>query len=173
MDSHSSRIPSGAAALILAGAITLALSACGGSPASGATTSRPAAQPLKPASCPRVRPARSSRAEATALAPGRPAWTTFCIYGPHGVFARATYRGGPLDHALNGSVTRLPPRTACAAVARLPAVVELTYARSTRHVVLDMGGCPAVVMHNGHSRLLLDTAAGKVLRYYEMTVRHR
>jgi hypothetical protein len=147
------------------------VSGCGGSgPGTHPTATRPGAQMHIAASCPMTRPARSSPGSPDALAPDDPASTSFCVYRRERVASKAGYAGGPLDSALNSSVSKLPPNTACASVARLPSVVVLRYRTGsyerTRYIVLDMGGCPRVVMSNGTRRLLIGRAAGAVLQAY-------
>ncbi len=162
--------------LVPVAGVALALAACGASSAAPSTSSsRVRSQSTRAGRCPHPPPSRSSAGAPSEIAPAAPAWTTFCIYGQWGrqrgrVVARASYRGGPLDRALNGSVARLPPRTFCASVASLPSVVVLRYRRTTRFVALDTGGCPDVVMRSGTRRYLSDNGAGTVTDFYVKTV---
>jgi hypothetical protein len=90
------------------------------------------------------------------------------------VIAQSRYGGAPLNAALNAYFFRAPSNLVCLAVARAPATVVLTYTHSVRYVVVDMGGCPAIVLGTGARRFLSPDAARTVLRYWIATVRpHR
>jgi hypothetical protein len=76
-----------------------------------------------------------------------------------------------LDRALNSSVRKLPADFACTTASLAPVVVVLTYRATVRHVVIDMSGCPSIVMTSGSQHYLIGQAAGKVLRFYDKTAR--
>lgn len=122
--------------------------------------------------CPRRQPLRSSAGAPDALAPGAPVSTMFCVYFHGHIFAKAGYKGGPLDNALNRSLAKLPSRTFCAGTATGPSVVVLRYRSRTRHVVLDVGGCE-VTMSTGVPRQLSGRAEGSLLRAYTNAVERR
>jgi|SRR5581483_4085081 len=142
-----------------------AFSACGVARSTASQVSAP--RPVVAAKCPKARPTRSSPGSANALAPAHPAWTTFCVYSRGRVSRTTRWRYGPLDRALNSSVSRPPAGYVCAAWVGLPSLVVLTYRHAVRYVVLEVGGCPEIVMGNGTMRLLTGSASGKVLHAYD------
>lgn len=119
---------------------------------------------------------RFSAGAPDALAPSPPVSTTFCLYLPGHVVAKARYRGGPFDAALNGSDARFPRGTACAGIATLPSVVVFTYSSTIRYVVLDVGGC-VLITSTGTRRVLIGRGDGALLQAYGRAVdnaaRHR
>jgi hypothetical protein len=89
------------------------------------------------------------------LAPGGVRWSTVC----DGVGARVI-RGGPLDASLNSAA---PYRgQICPSVAVSPVLVLLRYESATRRFLVDLGGCPGVVLSNGTKLILADRAVHRV-----------
>lgn len=132
----------------------VALCGCGSSAAASAPEHREAA--IRPAACPgggeaSIERLRSTRAHPGALAPGGTLWTTVC-----GVYASGVLKGGPMDAALNGS--RADVHEICPMDVLPPTLVILRYRTETRRFIVDMGGCPGVVLHDGAE--LSFTAAG-------------
>jgi hypothetical protein len=153
--------------LALCAVTTAILSACSASGIADGRSATANRRSERPAVCPRSRPARSTGDVPQSLAPGVPKWTTTCVYDRSRLRSQKAYRRGPLDNALNSSVSKLPPRQGCGSVARLPMLVLLTYTETVRRVVLDMNGCPTVILRSGTQRPLRDRAASLVIRYYE------
>lgn len=167
--SLQSRVGATLATLLLVIAAVL-FAACGATHAA-ATSTKSAAASDSARVCPRPRPTTSSAGPADQIAPDRPTTTTFCIYSGKRLVARKTVRGGPLDQALNSSLTRLPGNVGCASAARLPSVVVLTYRDHRRTVVLDMGGCPTIITSTGARRFLTGRSASTVVNFYTKAAR--
>ena len=149
--------------------IVISLTGCSASTAVSHTPAKAGPRAVAGQSCPVPAPSRSSPGRSNAVAPGDPTATTICIYelGRRRALDRQVLGGGPLDGALNSSLSRFPPRSACAGTATLPTVILLRYrAAPPRHVVVDIGGCSLITSH-GSSRVLLGRALGELLARYE------
>ena len=122
------------------------------------------------AACPRAWIERSSPSTYTGVASGSPTWTTLCVYGRS--VARRSFRGGPLDEALNDYYPTALKRLVCPAIAVAPLTVVLTYKTMVRYVAVDMGGCPAIIVATGARQTLRQRAAAAVFHYWAETVKH-
>jgi hypothetical protein len=149
----------------------LLITGCGASSSASRDAPGNVRAAVRAAACPRVWPRRSSPGSPTALAPDDPVWTTFCIYNPnrnkHRLIDESYQPGGPLDSALNDSVTKSPAGSACADWLGSPMTVVLAYPRMTKHVAIRIGGCMTVVMSDGAQRPLPSGASQAVLHIYE------
>ncbi len=92
---------------------------------------------------------RSTRVRAGQLAPAGVQRTTICSG------RSLSLKGGPLDALLDS--VRSYQGQPCASVAVIPQVVILRYATSTRRFVIDMSGCPGVVLNDG-TKLIFATS---------------
>jgi hypothetical protein len=118
---------------------------CGGSAAMGSSLYSRAS--VRATSCPKGAESSIERLHSTnvsrgALAPAGTVWTTVCSRDHQAVF-----RGGPLNDALDSA--REDPKEICPAIAVPPALVILRYRTETRQFIVNMGGCPGVVLHDG------------------------
>jgi hypothetical protein len=122
----------------------VAFCGCDGSAAANAPSHPRAA--LRAAACPgggesSIEGLRSTRARRGALAPNGTVWTTVC-----GADASGVLKGGPMNAALNGA--RADVHQICPMDALPPMLVILRYRTGTRRFILNMGGCPGVVLHD-------------------------
>lgn len=152
--------------LAVAASTGVAMVACGDSQAASHAAHPSTMARHLHATCPVPKPARSTPGIPGSLARARIRSTTFCIYSSGRVAALKRYSGGPLDRALRESVTTLPPDLVCPSDAGQPSVLVLTGATTTRYAVLNTGGCPSIVLSNGHSRYLLGRAGKRIFDFY-------
>jgi hypothetical protein len=111
---------------------------------------------VQAAPCPRggeisIGRVHSTSAGGGTVAPAGAAWTTVC-----GIHTNAVFRGDPIHAALNSA--RLRRNEICTTDYLPPILVILRYISGTRRVIVDMGGCPGVVLRDGTK--LLFTPAG-------------
>jgi hypothetical protein len=143
------------------------LSTCGASQAGSHTSLSGNARAVRPVACPQPMPRRSSPSVPEGLTRAQTQSTTFCIYKSRTrVSAVKGYAGGPLDRSLQTSVRTPPP---CASVARLATVLVLTSSTKHVHAVLNMSGCPRLVVASGKARYLTGRGGGKVTKFYDET----
>jgi predicted RNA-binding Zn-ribbon protein involved in translation (DUF1610 family) len=127
---------------IMAILCTIVVSACGSS--GSALTPAHNSVHVRAASCPkggektilRLIPSRGSDRP---LAPDGTLWTTFCRGSSAGVL-----KGGPIDAALHSA--RYEPNETCVTNLELPILVILRSKTQTSRFIINMDGCPGVVI---------------------------
>ncbi len=137
-------------------AVLSAVAVCGCVSSAAIPLSQTGAVGVKASSCPKggegaIEQIRSTQARAGALAPSGTLWTTICRG-----HMQTVLKAGPIDSALNNA--RDAPHEICPTDAVTPTLVILRYQTGTRWLIVNMGGCPGVVLRNGTE--LSFTASG-------------
>ena len=134
----------------------------------GCGTSAPTSSPVmvRSASCPKggersIERLRSTTAHTGALALTRTIWTTICAGD-----TRTVIKGRPINAALDSA--RYDPDEICATDAVTPTLVVVRSRTETRRFIVNMGGCPGVVMRGG-TELSFTTAGVKQVQAALMT----
>jgi len=127
---------------VIAVLCTIAIGACG-SRASAGTYARHSVR-VRAASCPTggektILGLIPRRGSGGLLAPDGTLWTTFC----RGTSTRVL-KGGPIDAALN--TARYRPNETCVTNLEVPILVILRSRTETRRFIINMDGCPGVVI---------------------------